>query len=145
VNNASVVSRIGCYANSILLCGDMEKEAWECVLNHPIHALFWRPLVSKVDVLVAPHHGHKSGFSTTLMDLAAPNVVLVSAASKDPSLDHRYSLVPGIELMGRSYKCLTTRDWGHIHFSISPPKTLFGRGHLTWHDGPAARSVWAAL
>ena len=90
VNNASVVSRIECHGNSILLCGDMEKEAWEFVLNDAVHRLWWHPLVSEVDVLVAPHHGHKSGFSQTLSDLANPAIVLVSVASRDPSVSIQY-------------------------------------------------------
>jgi hypothetical protein len=143
VNNSSVVSRIDCYGNSILLCGDMEREAWEFVLNGSLNSLFWRPLVSNVDVLVAPHHGHKSAYSQTLMDLAKPSVVLVSVASCDPSVDSRYSLVSGIELSGSTYKCVTTRDWGHIYFSICHPQTLFEKGHRTWHDVPGSSRIWA--
>ncbi|HZP00481.1 MAG TPA: hypothetical protein VFD30_09325 [Terriglobia bacterium] len=135
VNNASVITRIDCYGNSILLCGDMEKEAWEFVLTNPFLRSRWRPFVTGIDVLVAPHHGHKSGYSTELLDLARPSVVLVSVVGGDDSVDSRYSgAAEGITVNGRTYKSVTTRTNGHIHISIAPPTTPFGKGVQTWHN-----------
>ena len=134
VNNASVITRIDCYGNSILICGDMEKEAWEFILKSPLLCPLWRPFVTGIDVFVAPHHGHKSGYSTELLALAKPSVVLVSVVGGDESVDSRYSSsVSGITVNGKTYRCVTTRTSGHIHFSISPPTSPFGKGARTWH------------
>ena len=135
VNNSSIVSRIDCYGNSILLCGDMETEAWDFVFTNSMDSAAWRELVSNVDVLVAPHHGHASGYSTTLMQLASPRVVLISVASKDPSVDSRYSSdsVSGLKIGDKCYRSITTRSiGGHISFSISPPTLGTTKGTRTW-------------
>ena len=79
VNNASVVTRIDVYGNSILICGDIEKEAWAAIINNTgDYGRLWRPFLSNIDILIAPHHGHRSGYSAELMNSAQPAVVLVS-------------------------------------------------------------------
>lgn len=135
VNNASLVTRIDCFGNSILLCGDVEKEAWEFALTNATLAPTWRPFVSGIDILVAPHHGHASGYSTTLLALSRPKVVLVSVASKDPSVDSRYSgdAVSGILVNNNAYKAITTRSvTGHVVLSISPPILANSQGARSW-------------
>ncbi len=57
-NNASIVTRINVFGYSILLCGDVMKDAWEVITKDPL----WQQFVSNIDVLVAPHHGHSSGY-----------------------------------------------------------------------------------
>jgi hypothetical protein len=116
VNNASIVTRINHACRSVLICGDMELAGWD----HALTQQDWRSHVSNVDVLVAPHHGHSSGYSQTLLDLARPRIVLVSAASYDPSVDSRYSStnIPGIGGGSRQRHSLTTRLDGHIRVSI---------------------------
>jgi hypothetical protein len=135
VNNASIVTRIDCYGHAILICGDVETEAWDFMLQNPTLGPIWRPFVSNIDVLVAPHHGHASGYSTQLMRTARPKVVLTSVASKDPSVDTRYSsdAVSGITIDGKPYKSITTRSiGGHISFSIDPPVFPNTKGKRTW-------------
>ncbi len=120
VNNASIITRIDCYRNSILICGDMEEKAWEFVLNNPAYRSLWERHVSNIDILVAPHHGHT--YSNSLMSLASPSIVLISIVSKDESIDSRYN------------KRITTRDRGHIHLSIARPPVLplKEKGKRTW-------------
>lgn len=134
VNNASVITRIDCYGNSILLCGDMESAAWEFVLNRSRDKDIWRRLVANVDILVAPHHGHSSAYSTALMEWARPSVVLVSIKSYDMHVDDRYSSesVGGIVLNGTIYKRITTRRNDTIKVEIAPPTTLLGKGSRIW-------------
>lgn len=134
VNNASVITRIDCYSNSILLCGDMEAEAWEYALNLSPDKGVWRSLVANVDILIAPHHGHSSAYSTVLMAWAKPSVVLISVKSYDMHVDGRYSSdsVGGIVLDGIPYKRITTRKNGTIKIEIAPPTTILGKGSRTW-------------
>ncbi len=141
VNNASIITRIDVYGNSILLCGDMEKEAWDVVIGNPfLPDLAWRSLLSNIDILIAPHHGHRSAFSTDLLNLANPAVVLSSVLSRDPNVDSRYSQAPvrGLRIDRVDYKCITTREKGHIKVTISPPQFIFGAGSRSWSFGDAA-------
>lgn len=127
VNNASVVTRISWRNRAILLCGDMHAEAWDHALRHSIFSSLWVGLVSNVDVLVAPHHGHASGFSTRLLELARPQIVLTSITAHDEHIDNRYSsdmCVRGMTIGGAARKCLTTRQSGHVRVSIDDSDSL---------------------
>lgn len=116
VNNASIVTRIEYLGRSILLCGDVESRGWDALLEKGEA----RAIVSSVDVLVAPHHGHESGFSQRLLDLAQPSLVLVSAVTGDEHLDPRYSdpSISGFWDGSRFRRHLTTRKDRHITISI---------------------------
>lgn len=141
VNNASVVTRIDVYGNSILLCGDMMKEAWDAIItDRGEYGTVWRPFLSDIDILVAPHHGHRTGFSTQLLDLAKPAVVLVSVVSNDPNVDNRYSQAPvrGLRIGEDTYGYMSTRQQGHIKIDIAPPLIANQKGARTWAFGPAA-------
>jgi len=141
VNNASVVTRIDIYGNSILICGDIEKEAWEAIINdNGEYGKNWRPFVSNVDILIAPHHGHESGYSVDLLNLAKPAVVLVSVQSKNPNVASRYSQEPvrGIKIGNDSFGYISTRQKGHIKISIEPSKTILGKGARNWSFGDNA-------
>lgn len=132
VNNASVVSRISCYGHSILICGDMESEGWDYALNHSPERLQWQQLVSNVKVLVAPHHGHSSAYSTHLMRYANPEVVIVSVKSGDEHVDQRYSAIEGIRIGDDDYKMITTRQKGSIKISVNTPTTLLSSPTIFW-------------
>lgn len=144
VNNASVVTRIDVYGNSILLCGDIEKEAWEAIIRGSGDCgRMWRTFLSNIDILVAPHHGHSSAYSVDLLNIARPAVVLVSVVAKDPHVDNRYSQAPvrGIRINSRDYSYITTRQKGHIKVTISPPDNPYqagARGSRSWSFGDAA-------
>lgn len=150
VNNASVITRINWHDYSILLCGDMEAEAWEFVLSTPGWRETWRPQVAGVDLLVAPHHGHESGYSSSLMQVANPGIVLVSVKSGDEHVDDRYSQVRGIWIDSEPYKRITTRQKGSILVDVASPATLFAGTRRSWTfdvDGrrAAARARWETL
>lgn len=72
-----------------------------------------------VNVLVAPHHGHSSGFSTDLMAaIGKPDIVIASCMSGDENVDSRYSdakYVKGVYFQdGTVKRLLTTRSHGAI-------------------------------
>lgn len=141
VNNASIITRIDVYGNSILLCGDMQKEAWEAIINdHGDYGRTWRPFLSNIDILVAPHHGHRSGYSASLMKITKPSVVLVSAVSRDPNVDTRYSQHPvkGVKIGAKHFNYISTRRSGHIKIRINAPLNLSGKGKRIWTFGDEA-------
>ena len=132
VNNASVITRIGIYGKSILLCGDMEKEAWEAILNqNDNYGQMWRDFVSNIDILVAPHHGHSSGYSPALMSLSQPKIVLASAVQKDSHVDSMYSnskIVSGLNFPNEQSirYMISTREKGHIRIDFGQYDNGFG-------------------
>ena len=140
VNNASVVTRIDVYGNAILICGDLEKEAWDAIIaDTGEYGPQWRPLLTNIDIMVAPHHGHASGYSTALLNLARPSAVLASVVTKDPNVDSRYSQSPvrGITIDDSPHSCITTRTKGHIKIDVSRPEGALpiGKGKRTWSFG----------
>jgi beta-lactamase superfamily II metal-dependent hydrolase len=132
VNNASVVSRISYYGHSILICGDMEAEGWDFALNHSSEMALWRQLVANVSVMVAPHHGHATAFSTDLMRLANPGVVIVSVRSGDDHVDSRYSAIQGITIGNEEYKMISTRQKGTLKIAVNPGQTLLSPASVFW-------------
>jgi competence protein ComEC len=83
-NNASFALRVNHGGRSVLIPGDIEEEGWlnmagACMANNV-------PL--KTDVLVAAHHGRKSGYpSHFVMAMLAPETVIVSTAKLKPEHD----------------------------------------------------------
>ncbi len=132
VNNASVITRISCYGHSILICGDMEVEGWDFALNRSIDKFVWRQLVSNVDILIAPHHGHVSAYSTDLMNFAKPGVVLASVKSGDENVDSRYSSLRGITIGQDTYKMISTRQKGTVKICVNPSQTLLSPPSIWW-------------
>jgi beta-lactamase superfamily II metal-dependent hydrolase len=142
VNNASIITRINVYGNSILLCGDMEKEAWDTIISDTgTFGKSWRLFLSNIDIMIAPHHGHRSGFSTNLLNIAKPSVVLISIQSNNPNVDSRYSqeFIRGIKIGNDSYSYISTRQKGHIKIKFqSPTSFLEGKGSRSWSFGDEA-------
>ncbi len=100
-NCCSIVRLYDHNGTKFLLCGDM------------------RSAVQGVNVLVAPHHGHRSGFSTELMRaIGGPEIVVASMMSGDEHVDSRYSdsdWVRGVNWPdSRVTRLLTTRTNGAI-------------------------------
>jgi len=78
-NNASYVLRFSHAGRSVLLASDIEEPAWEDMIDAGIEL--------RANVLIASHHGRKSGFSAEAMDLIRPEVVIVSTAKLKPEHD----------------------------------------------------------
>jgi len=141
VNNASIITRIDVNGNSILICGDMEANAWDYVLsNGSLFSKQWINHVSGIDILIAPHHGHSSGFSTRLLRLANPSVVLVSVKSGDEHVDSGYSgeLVRGIRIGDYDHSYISTRQKGHIKVTIDQPTSPGIKSQRSWSFGDNA-------
>lgn len=71
-NNASYVLRFRHGRSSVLVASDVEEAAWRDMLEADV--------LAHVKVLVASHHGRRSGFSAEAMDVLQPDVVIVSTA-----------------------------------------------------------------
>jgi competence protein ComEC len=78
-NDASYVLRFQHAGRGILLASDVEAPTWNDMIDNGV------PL--SADVLIASHHGRKSGFSEEALGLIAPEVVIVSTAKLDSKDD----------------------------------------------------------
>jgi beta-lactamase superfamily II metal-dependent hydrolase len=127
-NNSSILRYIKYNGYRILFAGDLEKDGWEWLCNNDLR--FIRLMKEGLDILIAPHHGHFSGFPKSLFDLTG-NVRCVihskdSEANKDGTdVSSQYGdYCDGIEYKAlsdnRFYKgkVLTTRSNGNIFLSV---------------------------
>ena len=115
-NNCSFLRLYDHAGTKILLAGDMETEGMKRLLaDNPQ----FKALLRGVGVLVAPHHGHKSGFRMELMAaIGRPKIVIASMKTGNQHVDSRYSseeFVQGVRVQNSGIRrLLTTRQDGAI-------------------------------
>lgn len=79
-NDASFVLRFGHGpTSSVLLASDVEEPAWNDMIAEGINL--------RANVLVASHHGRRSGFSKEALEAIRPEVVVVSTGKLPPEHD----------------------------------------------------------
>lgn len=128
-NNSSIVFLLQ-YGNfRILFGGDMETVGWDWMIDNN-HTGFRDELSKGVDIFVASHHGHTSGYSQKLMNLiGSPKLAILSKGSEtgtESDVDCRYSATSqGYPVQGLSMnnnvikKTLTTRSNGNIYIDVN--------------------------
>ena len=88
-NNASYVILYNEFGKKILFSGDSEKEEWDIILEEDKN----KAMLSNIDVLIAPHHGRKSGGNDEFLDVLNPKLTLFgNAKSKDLNYSDWYEL-----------------------------------------------------
>lgn len=58
----------------VIFAGDTDKTAWDSILKN------YKNKISNVDLLIAPHHGRKSGGNVTYLDVLKPKLTLFGNA-----------------------------------------------------------------
>jgi len=112
INNRSNVLGISYAGKKILIPGDIEVEAWQEALKDKC----LQRVVAKTTFFVASPHGHKSGFTSEILDHSGkPDLFIVSARSGDEDVDTSYSKAEnsnGYVVAGRNCKShmLSTRE-----------------------------------
>ena len=76
-NDASYVVLFRSAIGKVLLTGDAHDATWEYVKNN------YEEEVSNVDLLIAPHHGRKSGRSYQFLDYVNPKLTLFGCAPSE--------------------------------------------------------------
>jgi len=115
-NDASYVLRVSHGpTSSLLLASDVEEKAWNDMIAAHVRL--------RANVLIASHHGRKSGYHAGAMALMRPEIVIVSTARLPPEHD-------GISFYRKhTDKVFSTREHGTISIRM--------------HDGGRI-DVWAA-
>lgn len=124
-NNSSIIRYIRHNGVRFLFSGDLETAGWEWLSNND--AAFVSIMKDGLDVLVAPHHGHDSGFPKALFDLTGNVKVIIlskdsEAAKEDSDVYAGYSKYSeGVNYYNLNDKCfymgkvMTTRSNGNIY------------------------------
>ena len=76
-NDASYVVLYRGAGGKILLSGDSHDNTWEHILDN------WKDTVKDVDLLIAPHHGRKSGRSYEFLDTVNPKMTFFGNARSE--------------------------------------------------------------
>jgi competence protein ComEC len=72
-NNSSIVVRVDANGRSLLLTGDIEREA-ESELA---------PMIARVDILKVAHHGSHSSSTSALLDATQPGIAVISCGARN--------------------------------------------------------------
>lgn len=122
LNNHSLVTFISFNGIKVLIPGDCEKEGW----NELLGLASFRTVVHGTKILVAPHHGLESGYSSALMSEIDPDICVISEGHvTDTDVCSYYSSKcrgHQVSIKGRSEeirRTVTTRNDGNVHIRIS--------------------------
>ena len=128
-NNSSIIRYIKYNNVKILFAGDLETAGWEWLAKHDTY--FSTLMKNGLDVLVAPHHGHGSGFPKALFNLTG-NVKTIILSKDSEATKEGTDVFTGYSNYadGVSYynfsdknvytgKVLTTRSNGNIYIDVN--------------------------
>lgn len=123
LNNHSIVTIISCASSKIIIPGDNEPPSW----NELLATRSFLSAIKGTYILLAPHHGRESGFSSELFKYISPYLTIISDGPSDTTASDKYSNHSlGWTVHKRTggteeRKCVTTRKDGVIEVD-------FGKG-----------------
>ncbi len=127
-NNSSIIRYIKYNGVRFLFTGDLETAGWEWLSKN--NASFASLMREGIDVLIAPHHGHDSGFPKALFDLTGNvKVIILSKATEASKEDSDVYVGYSNYATGDVYynlndkhfyegKVITTRSNGNIYIFV---------------------------
>lgn len=126
LNNMSFLTVMEYNGFKLLTMGDLEDDAIEQLLEKS----YVRSAISDTDVLVAPHHGRQSSYTSELFEEISPDIVAISdAAGVDSSASSEYSDQASgkvVQTRDDEYKTrysITTRNDGVLYFGVDEEGT----------------------
>ena len=128
-NNTSVVTAI-LYNGLLLFCpGDIEPDGWDTLYYN--YGADFEKLINRasIRVLVAPHHGRKSGYSEHMMGFVNPHLVIISDVWGDSETHPQFrEKALGIRQNGQILKYFSTKRNGRVEIKES------GAGGFEFHQ-----------
>lgn len=121
-NNLSLVLHLSCYGTGVMFTGDLEEDGWKMLLKE---ADFRRAL-ENTSVLIAPHHGRKSGCCADAFKYCSPYFVVISDKGymyeTQDTIPFYAQRSKGGPFREGARKVLTTRNDGLIEFNFWPER-----------------------
>jgi beta-lactamase superfamily II metal-dependent hydrolase len=123
-NNLSLVLYLKCHGIGVLFPGDLEAAGWQALMKD---ANFVNALRA-TSILVASHHGRKSGWCEELRDYCNPYYVVISDKGYMYDTQETVPLYRSIAKGGPfrtepTRHVLTTRNDGRVGFTFTNPQT----------------------
>lgn len=127
-NNSSIIRLIKYNGTRILYTGDLETPAWEWLIEND--SGFVKTIKNGIDIFIAPHHGHNSGFPQSLFDITGKMKMIIHSKGSETNIEgtdvsNKYSANANgasyLNLNDKAYyfgKVFTTRSNGHICIEI---------------------------
>lgn len=133
-NNSSVLKYVKSNGVSVLFGGDLEKAGWDWLVNNDPN--FANTMAQGLTILIAPHHGHLSGFPQSLFNLTGSVQVIVHSKGGEGDIEgtnvaNQYTdMATGINYLtpdnqAFSGKVLTTRSNGNIVIDAVDPGRFY--------------------
>ena len=128
-NNSSILRYMEHKSTKILYTGDMEKEGWDWIIEND--KSFIDTIKDGLDIIIAPHHGHESGFPKSLFDIIGKVKLVIHSKGSEGDIEGtdvstQYSEnAEGINYknLNDKYfyngKVLTTRSNGDIYIAVN--------------------------
>lgn len=141
LNNTSYVCVFSWADWKMVVCGDNEEAGLEALLStKPDFAKD----IAGADILVTPHHGHKSGYSNEFLKaIGRPFACISSVQAKDEHTDDRYTeAASGLNYLGEKRSHFTTRNDGHLWLQLTPGKHYKFNSVATGLVGVPRASIW---
>ena len=144
-NNASIVRYLKYKGVSVLFAGDLETPGWDWLAVNDKD--FNNTMKQGINILVAPHHGHKSGFPKSLFDFTGKVDVIIHSKGSEGNIEgtdvaSQYTnYANGViykTLNNESHykgNVLTTRSNGNIFIEIN------GKGNLYWTQKASSNHI----
>lgn len=129
-NNSSILRYISHNGVRILFTGDLETAGWQWLIDN--NRDFVNTVKSGIDIFIAPHHGHNSGFPKCLFDLIGNVKMIIHSKGSEANIEgtdvaaqysnyadgaNYYNLKDKKVYNG---KVLTTRSNGNIYINFLP-------------------------
>ncbi|WP_377190744.1 ComEC/Rec2 family competence protein [Ruegeria meonggei] len=126
INNSSIVVAYEYQETVIIFPGDIEEFGWERLIAK--NPNLFSELISDTStvILVAPHHGRKSGYSPGMIDYFKPDLVIISDGYGAGETDPRFrTCASGLYIDDIEKKFLTTKTNGRKRISVAANGALY--------------------
>lgn len=140
-NNSSIIRYVKEDGVGILFCGDLEKPGWDYLVTHN-YPFFELIKDEGVSILVAPHHGHKSGFPKALFDVIGDVDIVIHSKDTEAGKDGTdVSSQYTNHAKGRMYNVLS--DGKPTYFGRVLTTRSNGNIYIDTQNGPQSYFIWA--
>lgn len=126
INNSSIVVAYEYQGVVIVFPGDIEEFGWERLLEKSPNLFSKLITAQSTVILVAPHHGRKSGYSSSMIDYLRPDIVVISDGYGAGETDPRFrTCASGLVIDGIEKKFLSTKTNGRKRISVNLDGSLY--------------------